>query len=64
MAAVLEDRESRDRPRINVKEDWRWWTKEWDVSVDQLKWAVAEVGPSVEAVAKNLGKTIRHRDQI
>jgi hypothetical protein len=34
----------------------RHWTKKWDVSKEQLARAVERVGPTVKAVAKELGK--------
>jgi hypothetical protein len=47
-----------DRSRVNVNESWElsYWTKEFKVSADELRAAVKEVGPSVEAVRKKLGK--------
>ena len=50
---------SPDRDRINVHEDYevRYWTEKWDVSKAQLVEAVQRAGVSVQAVARELGKT-------
>lgn len=47
-----------DSSRVNVHEDYevRYWTHKWNVSEQQLREAVAAVGPSVEAVRRHLGK--------
>lgn len=44
--------------RMNVHEDYeiRYWTEKWSVSPAQLTAAVAKVGVSVAAVAKELGE--------
>ena len=54
----LQDRGAQDRSRINVNEphELRYWTSRLGVSEAALKQAVAEVGVSVDAVAKQLGK--------
>ena len=56
MSDNLQDRGPQDRARINVNEEWelRYWTKELGVSEDQLRKAVQQAGPSVEAVRKQL----------
>jgi hypothetical protein len=43
---------SPDRDRVNVHEDYevRYWTKKFGVSAEQLKAAVAAVGPTAKAV--------------
>ena len=53
---------SSDRDRINVHEDYelRHWTKKFGVSTDQLKAAVAAVGPTAKAVEAHL-KGAGHR---
>ena len=59
MADDLKDRGARDRSRVNVHEDYevRYWTEKWDVSKAQLVEAVQRAGVSVQAVARELGKT-------
>ncbi|AWB78475.1 DUF3606 domain-containing protein [Stenotrophomonas maltophilia] len=49
---------SPDRDRINVNEDYelRYWTTTLGVSADELRAAVASVGPTAVAVRKHLGK--------
>ncbi|HHA2788241.1 TPA: DUF3606 domain-containing protein [Stenotrophomonas maltophilia] len=49
---------SPDRDRINVNEDYelQYWTTTLGVSADELRAAVAEVGPTAAAVRKQLGK--------
>ena len=49
---------SPDRDRINVNEDYelRYWTTTLGVSAEELRAAVAEVGPTTVAVRKHLGK--------
>jgi hypothetical protein len=49
---------SPDRDRINVNEDYelRYWTTTLGVSSDELRAAVAAVGPTAVAVRKHLGK--------
>lgn len=46
----------RDRSRIDVDQDWelRWWAKAFNASPEELKRAVAAVGPSAAAVARHL----------
>lgn len=58
MADDLTKRGPQDRSKINVHEAWEldWWTKALGVSAATLKQVVAEVGPSVAAVRKKLGK--------
>ena len=58
MADDLKDRGAQDRARVNVNEDHevRDWTKKWGVTKEQLMAAVRQVGVSVAAVAKQLGK--------
>jgi len=55
MADDLKDRGARDRSRVNVHEDYevRYWTEKWGVTEGQL----AEAGVSVQAVARQLGKS-------
>lgn len=50
------NRGSPDRERINVHEDYevRYWTKKLGVSAEQLKSAVAAVGPTAKAVETHL----------
>ncbi|WP_082132194.1 DUF3606 domain-containing protein [Luteimonas sp. FCS-9] len=49
---------SPDRDRINVDEDYelRYWTQALDVTPEQLREAVAAVGPTAVAVRRHLGK--------
>lgn len=49
---------SPDRDRINVNEDYelRYWTTTLGVSAEELRAAVAAVGPTTVAVRKQLGK--------
>lgn len=49
---------AQDRSRININEphEVRYWTQRFDVSEEDLRRAVAQVGVSVEAVAQHLGK--------
>jgi hypothetical protein len=49
---------SPDRDRINLHEDYevRYWTRTLDVSEEQLRQAVQQVGSTAEAVRKHLGK--------
>jgi Protein of unknown function (DUF3606) len=59
MADDLKDRGARDRSRVNVHEDYevRYWTEKWGVTKDQLVEAVQRAGASVQAVARELGKS-------
>ena len=59
MADDLKNRGAQDRTRVNIHEDHevRYWTEKWDVSKEQLAEAVQKAGVSVEAVARELGKT-------
>lgn len=59
MADNLTDRGPADRSRINVHEDWerRYWTQQLGVSEEQLRAAVAAVGPTVAAVRAHLEHT-------
>ncbi|ASR45188.1 DUF3606 domain-containing protein [Xanthomonas citri pv. mangiferaeindicae] len=47
-----------DRDRINVDEDYelRYWTQALDVTPEQLREAVAAVGPMARDVRRHLGK--------
>jgi uncharacterized protein DUF3606 len=58
MTDDLNIRQPQDRTKINVHEAWElsYRTKNFGVSADALKRAVAQVGPSVEAVKRQLGK--------
>ncbi|QGZ39948.1 uncharacterized protein DUF3606 [Pseudoduganella flava] len=58
MSDNLQQRGPQDRSRINVNEPWelRYWTKELGLSEDELRQAVKEAGPSVEAVRQHVGK--------
>jgi len=49
---------SPDRDRINVNEDYELndWSKSLGVTKEQLRDAVAQVGPSAEAVRRHLNK--------
>lgn len=49
---------TQDRIRINVNEDYelQYWTKELEVSADELRAAVKAVGPRAAAVREHLGK--------
>ena len=59
MADDLKDRGARDRSRVNVHEDYevRYWTEKWGVTKDQLVEAVQRAGVSVQAVAREFGKS-------
>jgi hypothetical protein len=59
MADDLKDRGARDRSRMNVHEEneVRYWTEKWGVAKDQLVEAVERAGVSVQAVARELGKS-------
>ena len=48
-----------DRSRINVNEDYElaYWTRTLEVPEDELRNAVQQVGTSVEAIKKYLGRT-------
>jgi hypothetical protein len=52
------NRGPRDAQRINVNEDYelRYWTEKFGVSAQELKGALAKVGPMVEDVRKELQK--------
>jgi hypothetical protein len=58
MADDLRNRGNQDRSRVNIHEKWEldYWTKKWGVTRDQLVAAAKEVGVSVAAIAKKLGK--------
>ena len=58
MADDLRNRGNQDRSRVNINEKWEveYWTKKWGVTRAQLVAAVKEVGVSVAALAKKLGK--------
>lgn len=58
---MADDRAKRgpqDRSRVNTSEDYelRYWSEKWGVSPEQVKAAVAKVGNSADAVARQLGK--------
>lgn len=58
---MADDRTKRgpqDRSRVNTDEDYevRYWAEKWGVSSEQLKAAVAKVGNSADAVARELSK--------
>ena len=57
MADDLSNRGNQDRSRVNIHEKWEldYWTK-WGVTRDHLVAAAKEVGVSVAAIAKKLGK--------
>ena len=59
MADDLKNRGAADRSRVNIHEDYevRYWTEKWGVSKEQLVDAVKKAGVSVEAVARELGKS-------
>jgi hypothetical protein len=59
MSDDLKNRGPQDSARINVNEEHelRYWTKELNISAEQLKQAVKVAGVSVEAVRKHLGKS-------
>lgn len=58
MADNLQKAGQQDRSRINTSERWEvdYWTKELNVSSDELERAVKAVGPSVNAVRAYLRK--------
>ena len=58
MADDLGNRGAQDRSRININEahEIRYWTQRFDVTEDDLRKAVAEVGVSVDQIAVHLGK--------
>jgi hypothetical protein len=49
-----------DRSKVNIHEPWEmdYWTKKWNVTVQQLRAAVAAVGTSAASVARHLGKAL------
>jgi hypothetical protein len=49
-----------DRLRVNVNEryDLKYWSHKWNVTYKELRYAVKQVGPAAEKVAKYLGKPI------
>ncbi len=58
---MADDRTKRgpqDRSRVNTSEEYelRYWSEKWGVSPEQVKTAVAKVGNSADAVARQLGK--------
>lgn len=58
---MADDRTKRgpqDRSRVNTGEEYelRYWSEKWGVSPEQVKAAVAKVGNSADAVARQLGK--------
>ncbi len=58
MSDDLSNRGEPDRSRININEphEVRYWTGRLDVSEEDLRKAVAEVGVSAQQVAEHLGK--------
>jgi hypothetical protein len=48
-------------PRVNVSEDseLRYWSEKWNVSHEQLRDAVKQVGSSAEKVAQHLGNLLK-----
>jgi len=58
MADDLNNRGPQDRNRVNTSEEWelRYWSNTFGVTHDELKAAVAAVGPVVADVRKKLGK--------
>ena len=58
MSDDLQQRGAADRARINIHEahELRYWTKALDVTEQQLKAAVAQVGVMAEDVRRQLGK--------
>ena len=56
----LKNREPADRSRLKAHADHevRYWIEKWDVSKEQLPAAVRKAGPSAEAVAGELRKTV------
>ena len=58
MADNLQKAGQQDRSRINTSERWEvdYWTKELNVSSEELERAVKAVGPSVNAVRAYLRK--------
>lgn len=58
MTDNLQNRGAADRSRINVHEahEVRYWTKALDVTEEQLKAAVAQVGVMAADVRRQLGK--------
>lgn len=49
-----------DRSKVNIHEPWEveYWTKKWGITHQQLRTAVAAVGPAAAAVARYLGKPL------
>ena len=58
MADDLTQRGGADRSRININEDYelQYWSEKFGVSRDELKKAVAAVGPTAQAVEQHLKK--------
>jgi hypothetical protein len=55
----LKDRGAQDRSRVNIHEEHevRYWTEKWGVTKDQMAKAIERAGVSVQAVARELGKS-------
>lgn len=58
MSDDLNNRGAQDRVRINVNEphEVRYWGQRFGVSEDELRAAVATIGPMADAVRQHLGK--------
>lgn len=39
-------------------DDLRYWAEKWDISQEELRRAIAKVGPQTEALARYLGKSL------
>jgi hypothetical protein len=58
MADDLKDRGARDRSRVNYEDyEVRYWTEKWGITKNQLVEAVERAVVSVQAVARELGKS-------
>jgi hypothetical protein len=59
MVDNLKDRGAQDRSRVNIHEEHevRYWTEKWGVTKDQMAKAIERAGVSVQAVARELGKS-------
>jgi len=57
---ILTTREQPDRSKINMNQghEVRYWTKHFNVSIEELRKAIDKVGDSAAAVRKELGVVI------
>jgi hypothetical protein len=60
MSEDCQEQGGQDRFFIDVEKDVdvEYWARQWSVSKEELKTAVAQVGNNVDAVAQHLGKPL------